>query len=72
MSEIYNNKDKMTDNSSNRAHKVFLTPAEYEAKYGEINKQKDRERNILLLLRLRPAVFTLEEQSKHDVIKAGI
>ena len=52
--------------------KVFLTPEEYEARYGEMNRRKERERNFQLLLKIRPGVFTDQEQRDYDQVREGI
>ena len=52
--------------------KVLLTKEEYELKYGDYNRQRDRERNLLLLMRLRPGVFTPDEQTEYEFIKQDI
>ena len=52
--------------------KVFLTPEEYEERYGEVNRRKERERNFQLLLKIRPGVFTDEEQKDYEQVREGI
>ena len=54
-----------TQKQSDTPRKFFLTKDEYEAKYGDIKRRQDRERNIKLLLKLRPGVFTQEEQDEY-------
>ena len=57
---------------SQENRKVILTPEEYEQRYGELNRKKERDKNIQLLLKIRPGIFTLEEQQGYEVVKEGI
>ena len=45
-------------NNKPEENKVLLTKAELGARYGEKFKQEERERNILMLFKVRPGVFT--------------
>ena len=52
--------------------KILLTKAEYEARYGDQIARQERERNIQLLIRLRPGVFTGEEQEQYEELRGNI
>ena len=49
-----------------------MSEGDYNQQYDELSRKREREQNMLLLLRLRPGAFDADDQARSEEINADI